>query len=113
MKRVLARRHIRFYTIDATDIAGRIGLGNRTNTVLQAAFFKLSGVLPIDDAVKYMKDAITRTYGKKGEKVLSMNYTAVDEGVSAMHEVAVPAAWPACPTRKPRRRPACRSMWPK
>ena len=97
VKRVLARRHIRFYTIDATDIAGRIGLGNRTNTVLQAAFFKLSGVLPIDDAVKYMKDAITRTYGKKGEKVLSMNYTAVDEGVSAMHEVAVPAAWAGLP----------------
>ena len=97
VKRVLARRHIRFYTIDATDIAGRIGLGNRTNTVLQAAFFKLSGVLPIDDAVKYMKDAITRTYGKKGEKVLSMNYTAVDEGVSAMHEVAVPAAWADLP----------------
>ena len=97
VKRVLARRHIRFYTIDATDIAGRIGLGNRTNTVLQAAFFKLSGVLPIDDAGKYMKDAITRTYGKKGEKVLSMNYTAVDEGVSAMHEVAVPAAWAGLP----------------
>ena len=97
VKRALARRHIRFYTIDATDIAGRIGLGNRTNTVLQAAFFKLSGVLPIDDAVKYMKDAITRTYGKKGEKVLSMNYTAVDEGVSAMHEVAVPAAWADLP----------------
>ena len=97
VKRILARRHIRFYTIDATDIAGRIGLGNRTNTVLQAAFFKLSGVLPIDDAVKYMKDAITRTYGKKGEKVLSMNYTAVDEGVSAMHEVAVPAAWADLP----------------
>ena len=97
VKRVLARRRIRFYTIDATDIAGRIGLGNRTNTVLQAAFFKLSGVLPIDDAVKYMKDAITRTYGKKGEKVLSMNYTAVDEGVSAMHEVAVPAAWADLP----------------
>ena len=97
VKRVLARHHIRFYTIDATDIAGRIGLGNRTNTVLQAAFFKLSGVLPIDDAVKYMKDAITRTYGKKGEKVLSMNYTAVDEGVSAMHEVAVPAAWADLP----------------
>ena len=59
VKRILAERRIRFYTIDATEIAHKIGLGNRTNTVLQAAFFRLSGVLPIDEAVKYMKDAIT------------------------------------------------------
>ena len=93
VKRILAERRIRFYTIDATEIAHKIGLGNRTNTVLQAAFFRLSGVLPIDEAVKYMKDAITKTYGTKGEKVLSMNYAAVDEGVSAMHEIAVPESW--------------------
>ena len=93
VKRILAERRIRFYTIDATEIAHKIGLGNRTNTVLQAAFFRLSGVLPIDEAVKYMKDAITKTYGAKGEKVLSMNYAAVDEGVSAMHEIAVPESW--------------------
>ena len=93
VKRILAERRIRFYTIDATEIAHKIGLGNRTNTVLQAAFFRLSGVLPIDEAVKYMKDAITKTYGAKGEKVLSMNYAAVDEGVSAMHEITVPESW--------------------
>ncbi len=92
-KRLLARRKIRFYTIDATNIAAEIGLGNRTNSVLQAAFFKLSGVLPIEQAVDYMKDAITKTYGKKGEKVLHMNYTAVDKGVSEVREIAVPAAW--------------------
>ena len=97
LKRVLAQRKIRFYTIDATDIAAEIGLGNRTNTVLQSAFFKLSGVLPIDDAVRYMKDAITKTYGKKGEKVLNMNYTAVDRGLDGIVEVPVDPAWAELP----------------
>ncbi len=93
MKRILAQRKIKFYTIDATDIAAQIGLGNRTNSVLQAAFFKLSNVLPIDDAVKYMKEAITKTYGKKGEKVLNMNYTAVDRGIEEIKEISVPTEW--------------------
>ena len=93
LKRILAQRHIRFYTIDATDIAAAIGLGNRTNTVLQSAFFKLSGVLPIEDAVNYMKDAITKTYGRKGETVLNMNYAAVDQGLNGMVEIAVDPAW--------------------
>ena len=97
LKRILAERKIRFYTIDATDIAAEIGLGNRTNTVLQSAFFKLSGVLPIDDAVKYMKDAITKTSGKKGEKVLNMNYTAVDRGLDGIVEVPVDPAWAKLP----------------
>ena len=93
LKRILAQRGIKFYTIDATDIAAAIGLGNRTNTVLQAAFFKLSGVLPIDDAVKYMKEAITKTYALKGEKVLNMNYAAVDKGLEGIVEIAVDPAW--------------------
>ena len=97
LKRILAERNIKFYTIDATDIAAEIGLGNRTNTVLQSAFFKLSGVLPIDDAVRYMKDAITKTYGKKGEKVLNMNYTAVDRGLDGIVEVPVDPAWAQLP----------------
>ena len=97
LKRILAQRHIKFYTIDATDIAAEIGLGNRTNTVLQSAFFKLSGVLPIDDAVRYMKDAITKTYGRKGEKVLNMNYTAVDRGLDGIVEVPVDPAWAELP----------------
>ena len=97
LKRILAERNIKFYTIDATDIAAEIGLGNRTNTVLQSAFFKLSGVLPIDDAVKYMKDAITKTYGRKGEKVLNMNYTAVDRGLDGIVEVPVDPAWAKLP----------------
>lgn len=96
-KRILAQRGIRFYTINATNIAEEIGLGNRTNTVLQAAFFKLANVLPIDQAVEFMKDAITKTYGKKGEKVLSMNYAAVDRGVQGLHEIEVPASWADLP----------------
>ena len=94
-KRILAQKHIRFYTIDATDIAAEIGLGNRTNSVLQAAFFKLSGVLPIEQAVAYMKEAITKTYGKKGEKVLEMNYAAVDKGISELRAITIPEEWAA------------------
>ena len=92
-KRIIAQRHINFYTIDATDIAQQIGLGNRTNTVLQSAFFKLSGVLPIDEAVEYMKQAIVKTYSKKGEKIVSMNCAAVDAGLDHVVKIDVPAAW--------------------
>ena len=92
-KRILAERGIRFYTIDATAIAQKIGLGNRTNTVLQAAFFKLSGVIPTEDAVKYMKDAIVKTYSKKGDKIVNMNCAAVDAGLDNAVAVEVPAAW--------------------
>ena len=92
-KRILAERQIAFYTIDATAIAARIGLGNRTNTVLQAAFFKLSGILPIDDAVRYMKEAIIKTYSKKGDKIVNMNCAAVDAGLNALVKIEVPAAW--------------------
>lgn len=93
LKRILAQRGIKFYTIDATNIAAAIGLGNRTNTVLQSAFFKLSGILPIEEAVKYMKDAITKTYALKGEKVLNMNYAAVDKGLEGIVEIPVDPAW--------------------
>ena len=82
MKRYIARNNIKFYTCDAVDIAKRIGLGaRRTNSVLQAAFFKLANIIPIDEAVGYMKDAIKKTYGKKGENIVNMNVAAVDEGV--------------------------------
>ena len=103
VKRQIARKHIRFYTIDATKIAIEIGLGgNRTNTVLQASFFKLSHILPIDDAVRYMKEAIQKTYGAKGEKIVSMNQAAVDRGIADVHEVAVPAAWADLPDDAPK-----------
>ncbi|HCL79754.1 MAG TPA: pyruvate:ferredoxin (flavodoxin) oxidoreductase, partial [Synergistaceae bacterium] len=93
MKQFLAKNDISFYVINATDIAENIGLGNRTNMIMQSAFFKLSNVIPLDDAVKYMKDAIDHTYGKKGEKILEMNYKAVDEGIAALKKITVPAAW--------------------
>ena len=94
-KRIIAQRHLNFYTIDATAIAQKIGLGNRTNSVLQSAFFKLSGVLPIDQAVDYMKQAIVKTYSKKGEKIVNMNCAAVDAGLDHVVKIDVPAAWAA------------------
>jgi pyruvate-ferredoxin/flavodoxin oxidoreductase len=92
-KKYLAENNIKFYTVDAIALAREIGLGGRTNMILQAAFFKLSGILPIDDAVKYMKDAIVTTYGRKGEKVVNMNIAAVDAGLEHIVEVKVPASW--------------------
>ena len=92
-KRILAQKKINFYTIDATDIAARIGLGNRTNTVLQSAFFKLSGILPIDEAVEYMKSAIVKTYSAKGDKIVNMNCAAVDAGLDAVVKIDVPESW--------------------
>lgn len=93
VKRTLARNKIRFYTIDATKIAAEIGLRGRTNTVLQAAFFRLAEIIPIEDAKKYMKKAIYDSYRQKGEKVLNMNYSAVDRGSDEVCKVAVPAEW--------------------
>jgi pyruvate-ferredoxin/flavodoxin oxidoreductase len=93
VKRSIARNGIRFYTIDATKIAAEIGLRNRTNTVLQSAFFRLAGILPIEDAKKYMKQAIRDTYMKKGEKVIGMNCAAVDRGAEEVHKIRIPAAW--------------------
>lgn len=93
VKKYIACNAVRFYTIDATKIAAEIGLGSRTNTVLQAAFFKLSGVLPIEDAISYMKEAIRKSYGAKGEKVLAMNNAAVDSGVNGVCEIKAPASW--------------------
>ena len=92
-KRLLAERKVNFYTIDATDIAAEIGLGNRTSTVLQAAFFKLSGVLPIDDAERYMKEAVVKTFSRKGEAVVNMNLAAIERGLTGAVKIEVPAAW--------------------
>lgn len=93
VKRVLADKKIRFYALDAVSRAAEIGLGGRINTICQAAFFKLTQVIPVDDAVKYMKQAIVKSYGNKGDDVIQMNYKAVEAGISAVREVAVPAAW--------------------
>ena len=88
----IARKHVRLYIINATKIAAEIGLGGRTNTILQSAFFKISGIIPYEDAVKYMKDAALKSYGKKGENVVNMNYAAIDRG-GEYTEVKVPAEW--------------------
>ncbi len=93
MKKYLADHHIAFYIINATDIAQEIGLRNRINMIMQAAFFKLAEVIPLDDAVKYLKEAIVKTYGRKGEKVVKMNQEAVDKGISALTKITIPASW--------------------
>lgn len=93
MKREIAEKQIRFYIINAVDIAKNLGLGGRTNTILQAAFFKLVNLIPVEEAVKYMKDAIQKTYGKKGEKIVAMNCAAVDKGLDSLEEVAIPQSW--------------------
>ena len=92
VKAIIGRKHIKLYIINATKIAAEIGLGGRTNTILQSAFFKITNILPYEDAVKYMKDAIVKSYGKKGENIVNMNYAAVDRG-GEYTEVAVPAEW--------------------
>ena len=93
MKKALAAKKAKFYVINGTQIAKEIGLGNRINTVLQAAFFKLANIIPIDEAVDYMKAAIKKSYGKKGDAILNMNYAAVDQGVDGAKEFTIPANW--------------------
>ena len=92
VKKYLALHHITMYTIDATKIAAEIGLGNRTNTILQSAFFKISGVIPYDLAVEQMKKFIVKSYGKKGEDVVKKNYAAVDRG-GEITKIEIPAEW--------------------
>ncbi len=97
MKRVLARKKIRFYTIDAFKLAEEIGMGERINSIMQAAFFKLADIIPFDQAKEYMKHAIEDTYGRKGEKVLKMNYDSVERGAKDLVEINVPDAWADLP----------------
>lgn len=94
MRRALAEKNAAFYTIDATSIARELGLGNRTNTILQAAFFKLSAVIPVEQAVSEMQEAIYRTYfKKKGQAVVDMNNASIEKGLNGVHKVEIPAAW--------------------
>ncbi|MBC6696139.1 pyruvate:ferredoxin (flavodoxin) oxidoreductase [Terrisporobacter mayombei] len=93
MKQYIAKNDIQFYTINAVKIGQEIGLGNRINMICQAAFFKLADIIPVEDAVKYLKDSIVKAYGKKGEKVVNMNHQAVDAGINSLVKVEVPASW--------------------
>ncbi|MDR0969669.1 MAG: pyruvate:ferredoxin (flavodoxin) oxidoreductase [Lentimicrobiaceae bacterium] len=99
VKKYLAVNNIKMYIINATDIAANIGLGNRTNTILQSAFFKISGVIPYDLAVTQMKKAIDKSYGRKGESIVKMNYAAVDAGEKVI-EVKIPSEWATIEVKK-------------
>ncbi len=102
VKRQIAEKELHFYTIDAAKIAEELGLGsNRINTVLQAAFFKLTNILPMEEVVTYMKDAIAKTYRAKGEAVIAMNQAAVDRGISELKAIAVPPQWKDLPDDEP------------
>ena len=93
MKKYIVENDIKFYTINATKLGQEIGLGNRINMIMQSAFFKLADVIPVEDAVGYLKESIVKTYGLKGEKIVSMNQQAVDAGIDCIHAVSVPADW--------------------
>ncbi len=92
-KRYIAANNIQLYTINAIDKAIEIGMGKRTNTILQSAFFALANIMPKEDAIRYMKEAAKKSYSKKGEAVVEMNYKAIDAGADALHKVEVPASW--------------------
>lgn len=93
VKRNLAKHNIEFYTINAVKIAQEIGLGGRINMIMQSAFFKLANIIPVEDAVKYLKDSVVTNYGKKGQKVIDMNNAAIDKGIDSIVKIEVPAAW--------------------
>ncbi|MBE7045144.1 MAG: pyruvate:ferredoxin (flavodoxin) oxidoreductase [Ruminococcaceae bacterium] len=93
VKKYIADNNIQFYTIDGVKIGKEIGLGNRINTVLQSAFFKLANIIPAEDAIQYMKDAATASYSKKGDAIVKMNHDAIDAGAKQVVKVEVPASW--------------------
>ena len=100
VKRYLAKNKIEFYTCDAIKLARDIGLGERTNMVLQSAFFKLANIIPIGDAVEYMKDAVVKTYGHKGESIVNMNCEAIDAGLNALRKIEIPEEWKTAKDKK-------------
>ena len=93
MKQTLAKKKIKFYNIDAVKIASEIGLGQRINMIMQTAFFKLANVIPVDDAIKYLKDQIVSMFGKKGENIVNMNFAAVDNTLDNLEEINYPESW--------------------
>lgn len=93
VKRYIAKNNIKFYIINAVKIAKDLGLGGRINMIMQSAFFKLANIIPVDDATKYLKQSAEKAYGKKGEKIVKMNFDAIDAGINALIEVNVPESW--------------------
>jgi pyruvate-ferredoxin/flavodoxin oxidoreductase len=93
MKQFIARNNVNFYVIDAVTIANQIGLGSHINLIMQSAFFKLANVIPVEEAIGYLKDSVSKMYGKKGQNVVDMNIAAIEQGVSSLVKVDVPASW--------------------
>jgi len=93
MKRYIFEKNINFYTVDAVGIAREIGLGGRINMIMQSAFFKIADIIPLEEAIKYLKEAVVKSYSNKGGKVVSMNNAAIDKGVDSITLISVPAAW--------------------
>ena len=100
-KQYIAKNNIQLYTINAIDLAASIGMGKRTNTILQSAFFTLAKVMPQEEAIQYMKDAATKSYSKKGMDVVEMNHKAIDAGATAFKKIDVPAEWANAVDNKP------------
>jgi len=96
VKGAIARKKARFYNIDAAAIAEEVGMRGRINVIMQAAFFKVAGIIPADEAIDYIKQAIKKTYGRKGEKIVKKNYAAVDRALGALKTVDYPASWAEC-----------------
>ena len=101
LKQYIAKNDINFYIVDAVKIAQELGLGSRINMIMQAAFFKLANVIPVEDAVKYLKESVEKTYGKKGKDVVEMNWKAIDAGCNALVKVNVPESWKTAVDTKP------------
>ena len=97
MKRYIAQNGIRLFTVDAVEVAQRVGLGSHINTVLQAAFFQIAGLMPVEEALDYMKDAARKSYARKGDAVVARNVAAIEEGAQKCVKVAVPASWADAP----------------
>ncbi|MDD6795173.1 MAG: pyruvate:ferredoxin (flavodoxin) oxidoreductase, partial [Clostridiaceae bacterium] len=101
-KRFIANNDIKFYTLNAVAIAQEIGLGGRINMIMQSAFFKLAKIIPLEDAIKYLKDSVVTSYGRKGQKVVDMNNAAIDKGVEAIVEIKIPEAWKTAEDEAPK-----------
>ncbi|ALB46922.1 pyruvate:ferredoxin (flavodoxin) oxidoreductase [Clostridium beijerinckii] len=93
IKRYIAQNHIEFYIINAVKIAQDVGLGGRINMIMQAAFFKIANIIPVEDAIKFLKEAVVKSYGNKGEKIVNMNHAAIDAGLEGITKIKVPYSW--------------------
>ncbi len=112
MQRTIIDKKVKVYTIDALKIAGELGLGMRINSIMQACFFKISGVLPEDEAISLIKKAIKKTYGRKGEEVVKMNWDAVDRAAAALRGRARPGRRSPSPRRSSRSSPTTPALTP-